>query len=622
MSGQKGLTIAVVALLITLAFGFLGNIEEKPSTRTVYNDEVNLEPLFYSNSSRGSGVEFYNSIYNVTGWDNATIEETNIANQYRLPSIATYVDNPAVNYDLNTYTHTTGALIRSNPGGWETTTAGVFYLNGDRYTNGEFITGGLGGSSFITVQGHTYASGLGYSLNGTDYPASMQVAFKSINDLITITDKIKVTNNGYYFNVSISETSQTTEIDRDNTLSTTRVAITAQLNDNCAYIIWDDTLLKWELYNSSNVQIGTSPNAYIIKTETFTGSISSQHLDTALPRYADPNRLVTIGNSENTADYAKWSNTARDDTLINARVAIVLTGNLDLYPISTNDTVIQIRNTGGNYTITIGTGEGATVHNIGAYSGLYVLMDAQTNTLTVNGVLSFSTQAPAVQYELTPFTYSVNYAFSSTQIKAIFVNGMATGNAYIANTWVYSDPSGILWNDFNLNLESYFKDRITNHGVRFSINGITYFGSSLTINNKTFTVTEDNKITYTVTEGIHDVEYTKPLNGLNVDYNNGVVILRFSDGSSYDTGTIVNYNLIGAGAWYFSTNLYTIDNIQSKDINWVVGWSLDKNLTCLIYLGAMAGVFMLASYYGRGTIGGLDYLIMGLAGLIAFMLMV
>ena len=619
MTAQKGLTIAVVALLITLCFGFLANVEEVPSTRTVYNDQVNLEPLLYANSSRGSGVEFYNSIYNVTGWANANVPETSNANQYVLPSNDTYTPNPEIDYDLGDYISTTGGYTSSYPnGGWNTTTTGVYYNpwgavdDSERLkcTNGDLVAGGVGGTYTLQYLDYRLTSKLVYRIAGVDQ--TNDIRFYPIEELMTLENRLKVDNDGYYFGSleAIHETEQT----GNNVTDTMGININASQYANCAYFVYNSAIEKWELYDNSNNQVGTAAQVIIVKSGTLTGTIVSYHLNQAIPRYANPNELVPIVNND--TNMAQWSNTIRDATLINARVGALVTGNLDVYPNDTDNAAIQIRNAGG-YSITIG----ATVANIGTYEGLYIILDARTNTLTVYGVLSFSTQAPAIQYELTPFTYTVNYTFDTDRITALYFNGQLTGQAYIANTWVYSDPAGILWNDFSLNLNDYFADRISQHGgVRFSINGVTYYGESLTINGVTFTVTGD-KVRYEVIEGIHTVTYEKPINGLNVDFINNSVIVKFSDGTQYNTGTLIDYVVAGAGAWFFSSNLYNIDIINSTTFNWVVGWSLDTNLTCVLYLGLMAVIFMLAAHYGRGEIGGFDYMVMALAGLIAFLIM-
>ena len=623
MTGQKGLTIAIVALLITLCFGFLANVEETPSTRTVYNDQVNLEPLLYANSSRGSGVEFYNSIYNVTGWANANVPETSSANQYRLPSIDTYEANADISYDLYNYTHTTGAYSNS-PTGWVASdntlnpTTTYYQSPNTTYTNGTPINGGKGGITTIRINNINNTLTLQYLVNGVALSTNTDFAFKPLADFLPqengqVEDGLKVVNDGYYFNGSVNAYNDHPLL----YIYYNYVNFNGTQYPDCAYMIWDNSVTNWKLYDTNDTQIGTATNAYIVKTGTVSGTITSYSLNTSTPRFADPNKLVPIGAAETPADMAQWSNTIRDETLINARVGVLITGNLDIYPNDTDNTVIQIRNVAGNYSINIG----AAVSSIGTYDGLYIVMDAQSNTLTVYGVLSFSTQAPAIQYELTPFSYSVAYTFDTDRITALYFNGQLTGQAYIANTWVYSDPAGILWNDFNLNLNDYFAERIAQHsGVRFSINGTTYYGESLTINGQVFTVAGD-KIRYTATEDMHTVTYEKPLNGLNVDYVGGSVILKFSDGTQYDTGARTNYIIEGAGAWYFSSNLYNIDTVDSTEYNWVVGWSLDKNLTCVLYLGLLAVIFMLAAHYGRGEIGGFDYMVMALAGLIAFIIM-
>lgn len=611
MTGQKGLTIAIVALLITLCFGFLANVEETPSTRTVYNDQVNLEPLLYANSSRGSGVEFYNSIYNVTGWANANVPETSSANQYVLPSNDTYTANAPIDYDLGDYIRTTGGFTSSYPnGGFNTSTPGVYYNDGLECTNGELLAGGVGYTFTTQYMQYRFITKMVYRIAGVDQ--ENDIRFYPVAEFLTLENRLKVDNDGYYFG-SLEAINETVQSGND-TIGTVGININASQYANCAYFVYNSAIEKWELYDNSNNQVGTAAQAIIVKSGTLTGTINSYHLNLAIPRYANPNELVPIGNDN--ANMAQWSNTIRDNTLINARVGVLITGNLDIYPNDSDNAAIQIRNASG-FTITIG----AAVSSIGTYDGLYIIMDAQNNTLTVYGVLSFSTQAPAIQYELTPFSYSVAYTFDTDRITALYFNGQLTGQAYIANTWVYSDPAGILWNDFNLNLTDYFADRIAQHGgVRFSINGTTYYGESLTINGQVFTVAGD-KIRYTVIEGLHTVTYEKPLNGLNVDYLGNSVIIYFADGTQYDTGARTNYIIEGAGAWYFSAGLYNIDTVASTEYNWVVGWSLDKNLTCVLYLGVLAVIFMLASYYGRGEIGGFDYMIMALAGLIAFIIM-
>ena len=527
MTGNKGFTIVVVALLITLCFGFLANVEETPSTRTVYNDQVNLEPLFYANSARGSSVELYNSIYNVTGWNNADVPETDIANQYRLPSIDTYVNNSPVSYDLDTFTHTTGGYKQTSPGGWRTSVNDVYYVNGgETYTNGEPITGGFGGTYEFTVAGNTYIGGMGYKLNNVTIDNNEQIAFVELSRLITLTDKIKVTNDGYYFNVDINEVRTSEQLPFNRYLSTQSININGQLNIDCAYMIYDNTFTRWNLYDSSDNQIGTSNNVYIIKTGTFTGTITSARLETALPRFANPNELVSIGAAETPADMAQWSNTIRSETLINARVGVLVTGNLDIR-INANDTAsIEVRNQLGAYSVTA-----IETYAIGTYDGLYIVFDALADLITVYGVLSFSDTAPALSYELTPFTYDISYNYASEEITALYFDGVISGNAYIANTWVYSDPLGILWYNFDLNLSDYFSDRIyQNEGVRVTINGTTYYGESLTINNRQFSI-ESNRIEYSWIDGGTIYVQYKPLNGLIIDYIDNHAIVRYADGT-------------------------------------------------------------------------------------------
>ena len=286
--------------------------------------------------------------------------------------------------------------------------------------------------------------------------------------------------------------------------------------------------------------------------------------------------------------------------------------------INANDTAsIEVRNQLGAYSVTA-----IETYAIGTYDGLYIVFDALADLITVYGVLSFSDTAPALSYELTPFTYDISYNYASEEITALYFDGVISGNAYIANTWVYSDPLGILWYNFDLNLTDYFSDRIyQNEGVRVTINGTTYYGESLTINNRQFNI-ENNRIEYSWVDGGTIYVQYKPLNGLIIDYIDNHAIVRYADGTVLDTGTINNYEITGAGSWFFSSNLYTINEVASIDINWVPGWSLDMNLTCLCFLGIMGITFMIASYYGRGTLGGFDYLIMVLAGVIAFVIMV
>lgn len=615
MTGNKGLTIAIVALLITLCFGFLANVEETPSTRTAYNDQVNLEPLFYANSSRGSGVEFFNSIYNVTGWENANVPTTSTANQYRLIINDTWTANAPTSYNLNNYTHTTTSFNVANVNNyrWGTSTTGVYYTGGSTYSNGAALNGGTTYRTMEIVSGGSYDFILTYQINGVSTSFNTQVGFKSLNDLITLEDGLKVDNNNYYFNATVTTSHQRT---LGNDIYDT-INVSGTLYADCDYIVYDEAIDKWRLYDSSDNLITTASNVYVVKSGTMTGTINTYSRDANPPQYVDANELVQINNFTNPADGAKWSNTAYDASLINARVGVLITGKLDIYPNDTDNEAIQIRDDGGTYTIEIDT----DVYSIGTYPGVYVIFDAQTNQLTVYGVLSFSEQAPALQYELTPFSYTVPYTFDSTEITAIWFNGQYTGEAYIANTWVYSDPAGVLWNDFNLDLNDYFADRISDYGVRFTINGVSYYGDSLTINGQTFSVI-DNKLVYTATVDYILRTYYKPINGLIVDYNDNAVILRFSDGTTYNTGAISDYEIAGAGAWYFSAYLYNIDTVASTEINWSVGWGLDANLTCLIYLGVLGLTFMIASYYGRGSLGGFDYLIMIFAGIIAFVMMV
>ena len=644
MNGQKGLTIVVIALLLTVCVGFLFNAEQQPTTKTVYENKADLSALMALNSTRENLTDVYNSNYNITGWTPSDmIVKTETANPYIVVPSTIEFNDTSVSIDFNNVEHLNGSLdvyeidhvgLDIEMIGYAYTSTNAKWREGDTYPSGEPVNGGIWGKQWPGFRAYMHYTATGEN-GGTasnmipSLSNGQRFQWDSIDRYISEpVDGLRIypASVGYYgSSVSIVHDLDyriSSNIDRHlGTEINVYMGAKMAYNPNNAqpdsvYYAYNKTTEKWDLYDGQT-RIKAGVDVYIIS------SVANYTLATITPisyppEYADPTKYVNILNSTASlpvSELPTWSNTAYNDTLINAAVTILVKNSMTIYA------------AGGTITIDYdGTTYTVNGVNVGNYAnGLILTIDAQTRTLTTEGIISANASAPATDYTRAGFTYTVGWSPNSAEITALSFRSVSNAEVYIVSTTIYTDPNNLLWINFNVDLNDYFASIIDGEaGARVVFNGFVSYGNSLTINGQTFPVA-DGKITVPYDDNgiIRPTQFK--LNGLAVDYNrNGTVNLVFTEdyNKTVSLGATVDYVITGAGAWYFASNINQIKQIDGLEWVWFNGWTLSVNQTCAVMLGLMVVGLLIGLYFGRGSLDSYDWIILILAGLATFSLMV
>lgn len=643
MNGQKGLTIVVVALLLTICIGFLFNAEQQPTSKTVYEDHADLSALMALNSSRENLTEVYNSSYNITGWTPSNmIVATETANPYIIEPSTIEFNDVTKTLNFNAPEHLDGRLdITLTPGpSADVTTDGYIYTStnakwreGDTYPSGAPFNGGIWARDWPGFRANVYFNEYGEddTSAGNMRPLmnnGQRLQWDNINRYIdNPPDGLRIYPVGTYgSNVQIVHDLSAnirSNIDRhlgtDVTIylgaRTAKDPSTAQPED--IYYSYNGTTEKWDLYEG-DTRIKANVNVFVISTTGDSYNLTTKEPITYPPEYADPTKYVNIPNTgvpTPIEDLPAWSNTAFNPTLINASVSLLVKNSMVIYAAGGTITV--------DYDGTTYTVNGV---NVGNYAnGLMLTLDAQTKIVKTQGVLTANATAPATDYTLTNFSYEVGWNNTTAEITKISFRSTNDAQAYIVSTTIYTDPNNLLWINFNVNIENYFSSIITSEaGARVLFNGFVSYGNKLTINGQNFDVA-DGKITVPYDDGFGERPTQFRLNGMAIDYNrNGTVNLVFTEdkNKTVSLGETANYIIAGSGAWYFSSHVMQIKNIDGMEWVWVGGWTLDVNQTCAVMLGLLVVGLLIGLYFGRGSLDSYDWIILILAAFATFSLMV
>lgn len=599
MNGQKGVTIAIVALMLTVCIGYLFNVEDKTIERTAYNDLADMGAIMYANSERGTATEEYNTPYNVTGWTgDLTIPESVTANQFLLKSQElTYTATPVVfnSSDYITTNHNPGNTLNR----FATNTSGVYYAGGSStYSNGTELHGGYNSSKLVTMNG---SSQLDYYVLGSRVPGDSGRVFFSDLKTITGTDlnyKVMVDDTHYIINYTVNPTK--TGSGSNNSY---HINLIGTVNDTASYAVLNHNTEKWDLYSAEDERIQSSVTILYYTNET-TATIDAYTPNVDPAKYADPTKPVSINSGDSGAT---WSNYALNSTLLNSRVSLLINSQLGTVTVTASD----------------GTSTALTIswENYGADHWKLLTIDAETNTATIEPIINADDQ------DINPFNYTkTGVSFTRNldeipNIASITIRSLSyDARAYITNTYVFTDPRGVLWNDFNVNLVSYVGSSAISH-LRIKFNGFVAVGDSIKVNGQTFAVM-DGKITAPIGTG-YGVEYVEePLNGMAIDFIDGRVYLSFIDGKRADLGEPTTYRIYGYGAWYGDVKAYTIDSEQTTVKDWAIGWDLSANGTALIFIALLGVGVGICYYYRRDNFGFIDWLAIIVAAFIAFSLLV
>ena len=575
-----GLTVVVLALMGAILAGSV-SFTTSPTLETEYERVSDLAPIVTSSPVTGS--EIYNPITNQTGWTDVNFETQTSPSIYSITSTGTY----------ESWTST--KTITGYGGVYYTTTAGscsadygsrVLWSDGSNgMVAAENMIGGFSGqtSTLVTTIG-TFKATWDVTF-GTAVPASDGLFWQDLTHL-AITENwsnIIVTTS---IGVRVGELQFTSNGNADQKVVSLHVEPDPDDVGGVRYY-WDQSRSGW--YEITGTGVNNAPLLADNPTSLFwwgrgydnPSLLTGERFVPGPTTYIVPYSQVTIpeGNTPT------WSN-----GYANARVQII-----------TDPTVTLAASDGTN---------AATIHlptEAQSYSKVLITIGASSGDRYWQGITNY---VSPTNYSLLEYRYLI---IGDTDLNSVSNLAIVSGSsmAYIANTWVPTDPSGLLWQDPTMAPQPFFPDVYT-QGARVIFSSILVTGNSLTIDGHTY-ATADKKIT------IDGRDYS--LNGFAIDYHNGHTYLNTPTGERIDLGVTVSTVITGSGVWYWSAELDSINVTTGEKTDVLFGQAPSSmEWSVFAFIGLIGLCILGLAAMSRESLDGMDWIIMILAAIIALML--
>lgn len=575
-----GLTVVVLALMGAILAGSV-SFTTSPTLETEYERVSDLAPIVTASPVTGS--EIYNPITNQTGWTDVNFETQTSPSIYSITSTGTY----------ESWTST--KTITGYGGVYYTATAGSCSVDyGSRVlwsdgSNGmvaaENMIGGFSGqtSTLVTTIG-TFKATWSVSF-GTAVPANDGLFWQDLTHLATTENwsNIIVTTS---IGVRVGELQFTSNGNADQKVVSLHVETDPDDVGGVRYY-WDQSRSGW--YEITGTGVNNAPLLADNPTSLFwwgrgydnPSLLTGERFVPGPTTYIVPYSQVTIPE-DNTPT---WSN-----GYANARVQII-----------TDPTVKLAASDGTNAaTITLPT-------EAQSYSKVLITIGASSGDRYWQGITNY---VSPTNYSLLEYRYLIT---GGTALNSVSNLAIVSGSsmAYIANTWVPTDPSGLLWQDPTMAPQGFFPDVYT-QGARVIFSSILVTGNSLTIDGHTY-ATADKKIT------IDGRDYS--LNGFAIDYHNGHTYLNTPTGERIDLGVTVSKVITGSGVWYWSAELDSINVTTGEKTDVLFGQAPSSmEWSVFAFIGLIGLCILGLAAMSRESLDGMDWIIMILAAIIALML--
>lgn len=243
-----------------------------------------------------------------------------------------------------------------------------------------------------------------------------------------------------------------------------------------------------------------------------------------------------------------------------------------------------------------------------------------TNASLSGNVVTITDLQGTVTITLSWSTGQMSYTLSSrivplsdTPISSIIViphDTDETTRAFVVNTWIPADPSGLLWQNPSMDVYEYFSDVITTSGIRVSFGSVLSTGTSLDLFGQSFD-TGDGKIL------IDGSLY--PINGLSVDFDSDGQIGIYSSNREIASYYATSPTISGSGVWLWAASLYEQTMTVVEDVNIHFGEGPSRDWAIFAFIGlCVAGIVAFAAW-GRGSMDIWDWAVLGVAVLLGFM---
>lgn len=617
MLGQKSIAVVLTALLLTGLAGYFLNFDQVERTGYTYEKITDLDPVFSSVSVPSVDYERYTGPYTVTAWSPAgLIPTSSVANGYLItPTVEDYVRN-TVTWRETSHAMTTGETYGQM---WRTTVDGV-YLTSMGMSDGSTVYGGLGGTSSVML----WTNVLTYNIIG-DQPSSWATVAVPIMDLvgdIDLVDGLRVVIDPDWWTGSGLQTK--TLYDAEFTINYEepdrykRVVPTwsGDAHGLSSVYTWSAPIQKWV---DSDGVTASDVLFFRIQTDGYTAKVLTASVDVPIVTtaiYADPTKLLDI--TEET-DGATWSAHARNPTLISGIVTMLLRLNWaeDVIYIDVGDTRVMVDydGTGADASawMTIDDTE-IPLGRLGAYKGYIITFNGVEGRVDVSGIVQYEN---ALSYTALDGTIASS-EFPTGAIDSITVTADAGGcGVRILDTYIQTDPSGLLWHDPDVDLSAYLPGDVD--ALRIVMGGWVATGDAVIVNGVHYPV-EDGRISVPYVDQGTLKTRTMAVSGLIVDYWDGRVSISDTGGTAVDLGDVSDRHIGLIGTWYGSVTADRIDETTVTGYELAHEWSMTVNQVVLMWIGLTMVGTAICLAVKRDSWGIIDWAVVGISLLIGLLL--
>lgn len=223
--------------------------------------------------------------------------------------------------------------------------------------------------------------------------------------------------------------------------------------------------------------------------------------------------------------------------------------------------------------------------NLGNWDTVLISYDGDSGTVTVTGVMSFSS---FLDYEMTDRSVSMDTlkgTFLDSGTGTVRILGTPqTARFGIVNTSVFLNNYSIAFSNPSLDIREYYPD---DNKYKLTFDSFALYGDSVTINGTTYQM-EGNKINATWTVDGATGTGLVPITGLEVATSGADTTVTWSNGRTLTEAT-ENNTISFSGLWYFNSDYYVGKDVTVTEYEWnPFSWGLTKAETIIIFLGLAA----------------------------------
>lgn len=623
MSGQKGLAVAIVALLLAISAGYFLNVNQVTETGLEYTKITDLDGILATESQPSYDYEQYTGPYNVTAWTPASmIPTSSVSNAYLItPTVEDYTETTVV-WKESDHALTTGRSNRSSLLGltWETTKDRVYLTQYGQMSDGSRIYGGLGGQD----QDGLIIDVLTYNVLDAVQPSDWSAVAVPISDIVGDTDKVdglRVTVNASWWAGSGLSSKVLYDpvfsIEHDDTGRYDRMVPTwsGEAHALSASYTWSGPLQKWldsdgvSAYDITFIRVDSTGYTARDLTATVGVPIITQ------ATYADPTGLIDV--TEETVA-ATWSSVTKNPTLVTGSVSMLLRLNWagDRIYIDVDDTRAMVDYDGDGADarawMTVDDVE-VPLGKLGAYRGYILTFDGVRGALLVRGILAYEN---AMSYEVGPTVGSTEWPIGAIGSVTVSADSGGAG-VRIVDSYIQTDPQGLMWHSPEIDLAAYLPAQAD--AMRVVMSGWVAVGDAVRIGGTSYPV-DDSMVVVTYLDGETVKTKRFPVSGLVVDWYGGHLSIG-RNGDTVDLGPTSDHTIGLVGTWYGSVQANSIETVEKTGYELANAWDMTSNQLVLIYLMGIMGGTALCMAVRRDTWGLTDWTVVIVSGAIGLILL-